>query len=100
MSKKVALVFRTIGERTSDVALELAKKNLAPDEVHVLENCRPFTETVNRMIAIEFDADVVVAVDADSLILEDMRPWSRAMRSANETGSPCTPCSASSRSRT
>lgn len=75
MSKKVALVFRTIGERTSDAALELAKKNLAPDEVHVLENCRPFTETVNRMVQTHYDVDTVVAVDADSLILEDMRPW-------------------------
>ncbi len=73
--KKVALVFRTIGERTSDIALELARENIRPDEVHILDGCRPFTETVNRMIAIEFDADVVVAVDADSLILEDMRPF-------------------------
>ena len=31
--KKVALVFRTIGERTSELALELAKENLQPDEV-------------------------------------------------------------------
>lgn len=72
---KVALVFRTIGERTSDLALELAKENLAPDEIHVLENCRPFTETVRRMVNIDFSSDFVVAVDADCLILEDMRPW-------------------------
>lgn len=73
--KKVALVFRTIGERTSELALELAKANIQPDEVHVLEDCRPFSETVRRMLAIEYDADLVVAVDADSLIYEDMRPW-------------------------
>lgn len=73
--KKVALVFRTIGERTSDLALDLAKENLQPDEVHVLSHCRPFTETVRRMVEIEYDADLVVAVDADSLIFEDMRPW-------------------------
>ena len=72
---KVALVFRTIGERTSDIALDLAKENIQPDEVHVIDGCRPFTETVNRMIAIDFQTDLVVAVDADSLILEDMRPW-------------------------
>lgn len=75
MSKKVALVFRTIGERTSDVALELAERNIRPDEVHVLDHCRPFSEAVNQMIATDYDADVVVAVDADSLILEDMRPF-------------------------
>lgn len=73
--KKVALVFRTIGERTSDLALELAKENIQPDEVHVLDGMRPFSEAVRRMIEIEYDADFVVAVDADSLILSDMRPW-------------------------
>ncbi len=72
---KVALVFRTIGERTSDLALALAKENLRPDEVYVLENCRPFTEAVRQMVNLDYDVDQVVAVDADSLILEDMRPW-------------------------
>ena len=73
--KRVALVFRTVGERTSELALALAKENLQPDEVHVLEDCRPFTKTVERMLEIDFSSDVVVAVDADSLIYEDMRPW-------------------------
>ncbi|MGE0790477.1 MAG: sulfotransferase family protein [Sandaracinaceae bacterium] len=72
---KVALVFRTIGERTSDLALQLAREHLAPDEEHILDNCRPFSEAVRRMVNTDFDADYVVAVDADSLILEDMRPW-------------------------
>lgn len=71
----VALVFRTIGERTSDLALELAKENIQPDEVYVLENTRPFTKTVQQMVDIDFGTDFVVAVDADSLIYENMRPW-------------------------
>ncbi|MFK7984446.1 MAG: sulfotransferase family protein [Sandaracinaceae bacterium] len=72
---RVALVFRTIGERTSELALELAKENIQPDEVHVLDGCRPFSETVRRMLAIEYTSDLVVAVDADCLITENMRPW-------------------------
>lgn len=75
MTKRVALVFRTIGERTSDLSLELAKEHIRPDEIHILDHCKPFSETVNRMIAIDWKADVVVALDADSLILEDMRPF-------------------------
>lgn len=72
---KVALVFRTIGERTSDMALELAREHIRPDEELILSNCRPFTETVARMVAHEYTSDYIVAVDADSLILEDMRPF-------------------------
>lgn len=71
----VALVFRTIGERTSDVALELAKEHIRPDEVHVLAGIRPFAETVRRMLEIDFRSDQIVTVDADSLIVEDLRPW-------------------------
>lgn len=71
----VALVFRTIGERTSDLALELAKENIQPEEVYVLEDERPFTEAVRKMVEIDFGTEQVVAVDADSLILQDLRPW-------------------------
>lgn len=73
--KTIALVFRSIGERTSALALELALENIRPDTVYDLGGLRPFTETVRRMIEIDYDADLVVAVDADALILEDMRPW-------------------------
>lgn len=72
---KVALVFRTIGERTSDLSLELARENIRPDEVHVLENTRPFTQTVQRMLDIDYASDFVVAVDADCLIYQDLRPF-------------------------
>lgn len=71
----VALVFRTVGERTSELALELAKANIQPDETYVLADHRPFSETVRRMVEIDFGTDQIVAVDADALILEDMRPW-------------------------
>jgi hypothetical protein len=71
----VALVFRTIGERTSELALELAKQHVQPEETYVLANHRPFTDTVKRMVELDFGTDQVVTVDADSLILEDLRPW-------------------------
>src|SRR5262245_31807256 len=69
------MVFRTIGERTSELALELAREHIQPDEVYVLEDSRPFTETVQRMVEIDFSSEYVVTVDADSLIFENMRPW-------------------------
>jgi hypothetical protein len=72
---KIDLVFRSIGERTADISLELATKNIRPDAVHIIDNVRPFAEAVNTMLRIEHDADFVVYVDADCLILEDMRPY-------------------------
>ncbi|MBD2090787.1 hypothetical protein H6F67_13080 [Microcoleus sp. FACHB-1515] len=73
--KKVDLVFRTVGERTSDIALNLAIKNIQPDHVHVIENVKPFSEAVDQMLKIEYDCDFVVFMDADCLIMEDMRPF-------------------------
>ncbi|MCW5725615.1 MAG: hypothetical protein KIS81_11770 [Maricaulaceae bacterium] len=70
---KVDLVFRKIDERTADIALDLAIRHIRPDAVHVLDNVRPFSECVNRMLRIEHNSDYVVYVDADCLILEDMR---------------------------
>ncbi len=69
----VELVFRTIGERTRDAALELAVRHIRPDRVHVIENAQPFSETVRQMLAIEHDCEYVVYVDADCLVLEDLR---------------------------
>jgi len=73
--KKIELVFRTVGERTSGLALDFALKNLAPDKVHVVENVRPLWQAVRRMLSIDYDCDFVVFVDADCLILEDMKPF-------------------------
>lgn len=72
---KVDLVFRQIDERTRDVALELAIENIQPDKVHIINDVRPFTECVNQMLRIDHDCDYVVYVDADCLILEDMREF-------------------------
>ena len=72
---KVDLVFRQIDERTRDVALELAKQHIRPENTYVIDNVRPFTECVNQMLRIDHDCDYVVYVDADCLILEDMRDF-------------------------
>ncbi len=73
--RKIDLVFRSVGERTADAALELAKKNIRPDRVFVIENVKPFAEAVRQMLLIEHEADFVVHMDADCLIMQDMRPF-------------------------
>ncbi|WP_417495951.1 sulfotransferase family protein [Maricaulis sp.] len=72
---KVDLVFRQIDERTRDVALALAQEHIRPENTFILDDVRPFTECVNQMLRIEHDCDYVVYVDADCLILEDMRAF-------------------------
>ncbi len=73
--KKIDLVFRTVGERTSNLALEFALKNIAPDKVYVIENVKPFSRVVQQMLTINYDSDFVIFMDADCLILEDIRPF-------------------------
>jgi hypothetical protein len=73
--KKIDLVFRTVGERTSKVALDLAIKNIQPNQVHVIENVKPFSLAVQQMLRIDYDCDFVVFMDADCLIMEDMNPF-------------------------
>mgnify|MGYP000010224081 CR=1 FL=1 len=73
--KKVDIVFRTVGERTSKIALELAIKNIQPNQVHIIENIKPFSKAVQEMLRIEYDCDFVVFMDADCLIMEDMVPF-------------------------
>ena len=72
-SKRVELVFRSVGERTRDLALELAERHIQPDASHRIEQVRPFSAAVDAMLALDLRGDVVVAVDADCLILEDVR---------------------------
>lgn len=74
-SRTIELVFRTIGERTSELALELALKHIRPQRAHVLKNVTPWTVALRRMLEIEHQCSHVVYVDADCLILEDMRPF-------------------------
>jgi len=74
-ARPVELVFRTIDERTSELALQLAIQNIRPSRVHVIRNVRPFSQAVQRMLRLPHDCSHVVHVDADCLILEDMRPF-------------------------
>jgi hypothetical protein len=73
--KRVDLVFRTVNERTSDVALALAERYIQPDRIHILRAIEPFSETVRQMLTIEHDCDVVVYLDADILLLQPLRPF-------------------------
>ncbi len=75
--KKIELVFRTIGERTSDIALELAQNNIQPWKTHVIRDIKPFTKAMEEIMKIEYDPETefVVFVDADCLIFEDLRPF-------------------------
>ncbi len=72
---KVDLVFRQVDERTRQVALDLAIRRIRPDDVHVIDDVRPFTECIRQMLRIEHQCDYVVYVDADCLILEDLREF-------------------------
>ncbi len=79
---KVDLVFRQVGERTSEIALNLAIQHIQPENVHVMDDVRPFSECVNQMLRIRHDSDYVVYVDADCLILEDMRGFIERCKTA------------------
>lgn len=72
MTKRIDLVFRTIDERTSAIALDLAIQQIKPNRVHLIENVRPFSAAVQKMLQIDYDCDFVVFMDADCLILEDL----------------------------
>ncbi|MGH8883603.1 MAG: sulfotransferase family protein [Egibacteraceae bacterium] len=74
-SRPIELVFRTVGERTSDLALELALKHIKPHRAHVVRDIRPLAVAVRRMLEIDHQCSHVVYLDADCLILEDMRPF-------------------------
>ena len=72
---KIELVFRSVGERTAPLALELAKLNIEPTRIHLIDNVKPFWRAFQRSLDLDFDCDYVVFMDADCLILEDMRPF-------------------------
>ncbi|MFF8690998.1 sulfotransferase family protein [Streptomyces sp. NPDC015144] len=74
--RRVDLVVRTVGERTTDLALQLAVRHLRPRRVHVVDDIRPFWRAVDLMLDIDHGgASHVVLLDADCLVLEDMRPF-------------------------
>lgn len=72
---RIALVFRSIGERTALKALDLAMEQISPDEVHLIQNIRPFRRAVRQALSLRFASDYVVFMDADCLVLEDLRPF-------------------------
>ncbi|MFF2812194.1 sulfotransferase [Streptomyces sp. NPDC058000] len=75
-SRPVELVFRTVGERTSNLALDLALRHVQPQRAHVIRNVKPFARAVRRMLdELDHSCSHVVFVDADCLILEDLRPF-------------------------
>ncbi|MFE6684871.1 hypothetical protein ACFVFQ_00185 [Streptomyces sp. NPDC057743] len=75
-SRPVELVFRTVGERTSALALDLALRHVRPQRAHVVRNVKPFARAVRRMLdELDHSCSHVVFVDADCLILEDLRPF-------------------------
>ncbi|MDQ3033702.1 MAG: hypothetical protein M3Y87_14895 [Myxococcota bacterium] len=74
-ARPIELVFRTVGERTSELALDLALRHVKPTRAHVIRDVKPFALAVRRMLEIEHACDHVVHMDADCLILEDMRPF-------------------------
>ncbi|MDH6574650.1 sulfotransferase [Kitasatospora sp. MAP5-34] len=73
--RPVELVFRTVGERTSALALQLAIRHVRPNRVHLVENVKPFAHAMDRLLQIEHDCSHVVYWDADCLVLEDLRPF-------------------------
>lgn len=75
MTQKIDLVFRTVGERTSEAALDLAIKNIQPNQVHVIDRVKPFAKAVEYMLTLDYNCDYIVFVDADCLILEDLNPF-------------------------
>lgn len=78
----VDLVFRSIGERTAELALELATESIRPDRVFVVGDVRPLCEAVDIMRRLPHQAEYVVYVDADCLILEPLRPFLERTRRA------------------
>jgi hypothetical protein len=72
---KVELVFRSVGERTSEMALELAKKYIRPDRIHIIQDVKPFKKAMEVQMDIDFVGDYIVFMDSDCLILEDMRSF-------------------------
>ncbi|MBY9005500.1 MAG: hypothetical protein KGD63_01955 [Candidatus Lokiarchaeota archaeon] len=73
--KDIELVFRTIGERTSEIALEFAIKNIKPKKVHLIKNIKPFSKTMKHILQIPFKGDYIVFMDADCIIMENIRPF-------------------------
>jgi hypothetical protein len=71
--RKIELVFRTIGERTSEIALDFAIKNINPYKVHIIENVKPFAKAMKKILSIDYEGDYIVFMDADCIIMENLQ---------------------------
>ncbi|MEV0621951.1 sulfotransferase [Nonomuraea sp. NPDC050404] len=78
MSARIGLVFRTVGERTSDAAFDLAVRHVRPHQVHVVEGIRPIGAAMRKMLELDHECDTVVFADADCLITADISAFLRA----------------------
>ncbi len=73
--KKIELVYRTIGERTSDIALNFAIKNINPYKIHIMENIKPFAKAMEKILSIDYEGDYIVFMDADCIIMENLQEF-------------------------
>jgi len=73
--KKIELIFRTVGERSSDIALDFAMKNINPDKVHIIENVKPFAKAMEQILKIEYEGDYIVFMDADCIIMDNLQDF-------------------------
>jgi Sulfotransferase domain len=74
-SRPNELVFRTCGETTEDLALELAQKHIRPDRIHVIRTAKPGRLAVRAMLGIDYRCSQIVSVDSNCLVLENLRPF-------------------------
>lgn len=74
-SRPIELVFRTGDEPTSKLALELALEHIKPDRAHVIRDTKPWRLAARGMLGIDYRCSHVVSVEANCLILENLRPF-------------------------
>lgn len=74
-SRPIELVFYSCGESTSKLALQLALEHVKPDRVHVISGPKLAGLAVQCMPKIDYDCSHLVSMDANCLILEDLRPF-------------------------
>jgi Sulfotransferase domain len=74
-SRPIELVFRTCGETTEELALELALKHIQPDRTHVIRTAKPGRLAVRAMLEIDYRCSQIVSVDSNCLVLESLRPF-------------------------
>lgn len=77
-SRPIELVFRTGGERTSKLALDLALAHIKPDRAHVVRHAKPWRPAMRWMLGTDHRCSHVVSVDANCLIRQDLHPFLEA----------------------